>query len=472
MLKPVTYSVLIISALAILSSCIKEESGASAYSEEKIFYNLAPIVKADYTAYNTNVPFVSYVWRLPDGKSWSTDKADAEYYFSGSEENGEVVNYYSSSNSGIWTTDKAYLWSLSGSLSFFSYSPAYMHTLKTCRVSNGGEGYNVLSSLTTSSVRFPGSIDGTTLPTGFGFSVSKADSVKITNWDTENGNLKYLDLLVADETTDVTAKSGKDGVATIFHHPFAQVGVMFSNSAIETTSSDKLRISTYFLVTKVSISSIYTEGDCGYLNNGKWYNLGPTEPWSNDTYKNGGVKEFVLYDGTSPEGFTGNALTLTDSDNATTTFNTATLTIKNSSGDEITGVEVSQSGFIPVGWYRNVIPQYLSAETFYNTTSAETGSREAPELTIEYYEGKVSYNDDGTVSNVVWGAEADDKKTATTTLYTVSGNNSNTSITTSEYWIAGKRTTYYITFGQSTIPIVFDNGDIDEWDIGGGNNLI
>jgi len=476
------YPVAAFTLFCLLSSCIREESRVEAYgSSEEIYFNPAPLVKSgsgtkansDLAAYREEVPFVSY--------AWMEDESKTPYI------NGEVVFHHSVSSTGsdgttttrsLWRTDKAYLWPMSFPLTFKSYSPAFITSYKTYRrLTSGGQFEVVYDKVNVDyDNTLEGYVNGGNIKTAAGDETkftapTYSDGLHLTNWNVDSVSLKYLDLMEADVQKSLTSVSGSNGVPTIFRHPLAQVGVMFCSNAFtldETTQ--KMKVEKVFLVESVYINSVYTEGNCK-PDSGSWTwdNLGPKLSWksSGDTKLNGGVEKFVLYDANSKdtagnpnEGFNDNSNFKTFSDVTVTDGTTTTATTS------ISGIYIATSDFTAAGYYRMVIPQELVGNTLYDTDGkTEKGSREAPMLHITYYEGVPTSTKDTDGSSVTSWTKREAK---TIELHSISGNNSALSTNKSEYWEVGKRTTYYITFGSSNIPITFDQGDLSTWSPEGG----
>lgn len=175
-----------ISLIALLAgmavSCAKIEQGNGRVEDRRICYDViqdrSAVTKAA-GVYPTGESFASYAWYLPDGKNWADDKEDAALYID------EAVISYDNARSSWYDQTRTYYWPKTGSLTFFSISPA---------------------SVAESAV------------------LTKDDGFWISSWDVAANQDK--DIMVADIQTDKNANEtvgSFTGVPTIFRHKLAMI---------------------------------------------------------------------------------------------------------------------------------------------------------------------------------------------------------------------------------------------------------
>ena len=175
-----------ISLIALLAgmavSCAKIEQGNGRVEDRRICYDViqdrSAVTKAA-GVYPTGQSFASYAWYLPDGKNWADDKADAQLYINRAE-----ISYDNANNSWYDQT-RTYYWPNTGSLTFFSISPA--------SVAESAE-------------------------------LTKDDGFWISSWDVAAN--QDIDIMVADIQTDKNANEtvgSFTGVPTIFRHKLAMI---------------------------------------------------------------------------------------------------------------------------------------------------------------------------------------------------------------------------------------------------------
>lgn len=175
-----------ISLIALLAgmavSCAKIEQGNGRVEDRRICYDViqdrSAVTKAA-GVYPTGESFASYAWYLPDGMDWNSYRAYAELYINKAE-----ISYNSSRNSWYDQT-RTYYWPNTGSLTFFSISPA--------SVAESAE-----------------------LTKDYGFWIS--------SWNVAANQDK--DIMVADIQTDKNANETAGsftGVPTIFRHKLAMI---------------------------------------------------------------------------------------------------------------------------------------------------------------------------------------------------------------------------------------------------------
>lgn len=213
------FGIALLAAAALLpltGACTKVES-VQAESRIGLAYNVAleqPSTRAA-TAYSTSDTFKSWAWYLPEGKSWATDRADAQAYFE-----DVTVEFLSDKWKGA---GGPYYWPKTGSLSFRSYSPASLPKA---------------SSSSTS-----------------GVSVTRT-GVSLTDWKVNATTHQDIDFMVADFKSDLTANAltyGYLGVPTLFRHKLAKVTVQASTAK---APSETHVVKLY----KVSLRQVYTQG--------------------------------------------------------------------------------------------------------------------------------------------------------------------------------------------------------------------
>ena len=246
----------ILAALALLSACAKVETAPS--SPDGMAISFSPILgsvrtkadtktgeganatintKADPAAakLDTRANFYSYSWYLPDGKTWDTNKADAELYIDKAK-----VGYYSKENPPFveesWHADLVYYWPKGGSLTFLSYSCLSGVTLYP----DAFKHQNGIETKTT---------------------VDK-DGLKIENFYLSGAD---FDLLVADFAKD--RRANLNGVVpTLFRHKLARISFYVSKE--EKTTQDEI------VLTSLKLTNIYMQGDYsgGGYDSDSWSN--------------------------------------------------------------------------------------------------------------------------------------------------------------------------------------------------------
>ncbi len=246
----------LLAALALLSACAKVETAPS--SPDGMAISFSPILgsvrtkadtntgeganaaintKADPTAarLDERANFYSYAWYLPDGKTWDTDKADAELYIDKAK-----VGYYSKENPPFvnysWHADQVYYWPKGGSLTFLSYSCLSGVTFYP----DAFKHQNGIETKTT---------------------VDK-DGLKIENFYLSGAD---FDLLVADFAKD--RRANLNGVVpTLFRHKLARISFYVSQE--EKTTKDEI------VLTSLKLTNIYMQGDYsgGGYDNDLWSN--------------------------------------------------------------------------------------------------------------------------------------------------------------------------------------------------------
>ena len=246
----------ILAALALLSACAKVETAPS--SPDGMAISFSPILgsvrtkadtktgeganatintKADPTAarLDERANFYSYAWYLPDGKTWDTDKADAELYIDKAK-----VGYYSKENPPFvnysWHADQVYYWPKGGSLTFLSYSCLSGDTFYP----NAFKPQNGIETKAT---------------------VDK-DGLKIENFYLSGAD---FDLLVADWAKD--RRANLNGVVpTLFRHKLARISFYVNTEEKSGQTQDK------YALKSLKLTNIYKQGDYagGGYDNDAW----------------------------------------------------------------------------------------------------------------------------------------------------------------------------------------------------------
>lgn len=181
-MKHLSYILGVVAMLSLMPSCAKIERKDDGVEDMQICYDViqdrSAVTKAA-GVYPTGESFASYAWYLPDGMDWNSYRAYAELYIDKAE-----ISYNSSRNSWYDQT-RTYYWPNTGSLTFFSISPA--------SVAESAE-------------------------------LTKDDGFLISSWDVAANQDK--DIMVADIQTDKNANEtvgSFTGVPTIFRHKLAMI---------------------------------------------------------------------------------------------------------------------------------------------------------------------------------------------------------------------------------------------------------
>lgn len=220
-------------ALGAAVSCVKESVAPQEGGPVELGYTVvsdamhsrpsaeaaaAAQMPATRALYSTSVPFVSYAWALPHGKSWANDKAAAEPYITGAE-----ISYDATDNR--WRdASTTYYWPKTASLTFKAYSPA---------------------SIPAANI-----------------SVTK-DDIAINGWTLNATTNQDKDIMIADIREDQTANGTLDGyigVPTLFRHCLSKVTVRACKAETGTATIN---------INSLSLRNIYTTGD---FASGVWTN--------------------------------------------------------------------------------------------------------------------------------------------------------------------------------------------------------
>lgn len=202
------YAFLPLTALAVLAlSCVRIEPAGPGEHRQEIEYQVVSTRAS--IAYDSNVPFFSCAWYLPDGKTWAENKDEAVAYIP-----KEVISY----DEGSYKAATTYYWPKAGSLSFRAFSPASLGD----RVTLTKEG------------------------------------VRITGWDTTPGadKDKGIDIQIAQLASDKTANEtsyGLTGVPVTFRHMLSRLKISANIQSDSDANSYK--------ITKIHLIGIYTVAD-------------------------------------------------------------------------------------------------------------------------------------------------------------------------------------------------------------------
>lgn len=218
-------------ALAVLS-CTKVERTGDAVPDAKVSYQVVQ-TKATST-YPTDVPFVSSAFLLPEGKTWSADRADAQVYIDQAvisyDASGQLLNGTQFAPDSWHDATTVWYWPKTGSLSFTAYSPASLKDRVT--VTGSGE---------------------------------YAGDITISGYDTARtpaeGGQKGIDFLVTDTATDKKANEasyGRNGVPTLFRHQLTRISFL---GYLEQEPKDDWQVKIYKITLKgISCTADYAKG--------------------------------------------------------------------------------------------------------------------------------------------------------------------------------------------------------------------
>ena len=226
---------------AALTSCVSNEVAQPVPEDIPITYSvlqksMATRSAVTGTTYPQNVPFGSFAYYLPSGKTWRDNKSEAQLYIN----NNKVAYDKDGTNSfapNSWHSEIVHYWPKTGTLTFFSYSP-----------------FEKLQGV---------------------ISCSKENGLKIDSWtaamnpgDAAEGGTG-VDLMIAQSVNQsgnsASASGYKAGVPTAFQHICCQVEVQAKLSAAEDDNKDKKT----YTVNSVSFNNLWTKAN--YSSNvGTW----------------------------------------------------------------------------------------------------------------------------------------------------------------------------------------------------------
>ncbi len=209
-------------------SAVSEQPRNSAPDQSRSAVSGQPVTKAA-TAYSESVPFKSWAWYLPEGKTWAKDAADALPYF-------EDATISFDSGSGLWrNAAQSYYWPQNGSLSFASYSPASVP------------------------------VSGTTGTTGMGVT---RDGITLTGWKLNGETNQDVDFMVADFRSDLKANAntyGYFGVPTLFRHKLAKLSILASTASVPAEG-------VVTRIRKISLKHVFTRASYSSTGSGESWN--------------------------------------------------------------------------------------------------------------------------------------------------------------------------------------------------------
>lgn len=233
-------------ALLCFTSCFVSEKQDPDVQEQSIWYNLAPVkegaqVKAAGTSEFSGT-FGSFAYRLPAGKNFDANRADATTF---------INNVEISKTSGVWKAATSYFWPNDGSsLSFISYAP-YKSSLPSGWSCTAAAGFT---------------ITGYTMP-----------STTVGYYDADE------DILVSDVAKDLTGNVNPGqyytrGVPTLFKHILCKVKVVAhqNNTFVNTNGNDS---DDYVTINSVRFDNIYIKGNYNYTG---WSGHTTTASYSKD----------------------------------------------------------------------------------------------------------------------------------------------------------------------------------------------
>lgn len=208
-----------LSAIALTTSCAKVEM--STPKDMPIAYQVIQDIvhsKAGELEYDKGTPFKSSAFHLDEGELWSTDKDNATSYI-----DKATISYDSGENR--WRDlSETYFWPKSGSLTFFSWSPASISDSK--------------------------------------ITVDKTKGVCLSNWNTFTMENRNVDFMVADAVYDKSSNETSyfyNGVPTLFKHQLAKVSFFVHLEKEEAGKWTKIK--------KLSLTNIYAQAD---YESGAW----------------------------------------------------------------------------------------------------------------------------------------------------------------------------------------------------------
>ena len=212
---------------AAFTSCVSNEVTLPVSEDIPITYSvlqksMATRAAVTGTTYPQGVPFGSFAYYLPAGKTWRDNKADAQIYIDNNKVKYDATGKDSfASNS--WHSDIVHYWPKAGSLTFFSYSP-----------------YDVLQGK---------------------ISCSKENGLKIESWTApmKPGNAAEgedgVDLMIAkseNQTGNTSSVGGyQAGVPTAFKHILCQIEVKAKLNNPDENAD--------YVINSITLSNIWTE---------------------------------------------------------------------------------------------------------------------------------------------------------------------------------------------------------------------
>ena len=221
---------------AALTSCVSNEVTQPVSEDIPITYSVLQKSMATRTAvtgttYPQGVPFGSFAYYLPSGKTWRDNKSEAQLYI-----NNNKVEYDKDGTNSFapnsWHSEIVHYWPKTGTLTFFSYSPyEKLKDVISCTKENG----LVINSWTAGMV--PG----------------------------DAGKSETVDLMIAqseNQTGNTSLVGGyQAGVPTAFQHILCQIEV---RAKMDDADTDKA-----IVIYSVSLNNLWSEAD---FSNEQWNN--------------------------------------------------------------------------------------------------------------------------------------------------------------------------------------------------------
>ena len=222
--------------------------------------------KADPAAakLDTRANFYSYSWYLPDGKTWDTNKADAELYIDKAK-----VGYYSKENPPFvnysWHADQVYYWPKGGSLTFISYTAVDSDKKET------------------------------SYPT---VTCDATDGLKVADYDVDvQKNLDFMvsDIKAGQVANSTTTAGAKAGVPTIFKHTLTQIVGFNVKTAANYKGTTLAKGSKVITLNSIKVVDAFSKGDYQMTTDAttrteSWKNLEEPSSYEYAVYDNGAIK--------------------------------------------------------------------------------------------------------------------------------------------------------------------------------------
>lgn len=228
MSKTRTYRLLVAVAMVAFAnfSCVNvEEFGYEAQSRTVGFqavvkkHDNAPRAAIEGVNYPTTVNFGAFAMWLDEGQIWANDHAAATPFI----DNNEVA--YNTFLPATWTTETAYYWPDTGSLTCFAYSPYRDNS------------NNPLTNVSVSAA------------TG---------ALTINNWNLLDAKYKEIDLMLANVQTERTFANSSSGIPTIFNHLLSRIDV---KAGLASEYKEEGGPTYKITLRKVALKQVYMTGD-------------------------------------------------------------------------------------------------------------------------------------------------------------------------------------------------------------------
>ena len=220
-----------------LSSCVSKEVTAPDEPQVPITYSvlqksMGTRAVLSRTEYPKGVPFGSFAYYLPSGKTWRDNKADAQIYIDNNKVEYDATGKDSfAANSWHSDSDIVHYWPKAGSLTFFSYSP-----------------YDVLQGKISCSNENGLKIESWTAPMKPGNAAEGGDGVDLMIAKSEN------------QTGNTSSVGGyQAGVPTAFKHILCQIEVKAKLNNPDENAD--------YVINSITLSNIWAEAT---FSNEKW----------------------------------------------------------------------------------------------------------------------------------------------------------------------------------------------------------